>query len=84
LDEADAIIKAPDDDSVKLQQAEEEISIVVCDLTTALFSKKKGEVKNVSTLNAASVRKDLVECGVPNGLVDHIRHLKQPMTLNML
>jgi hypothetical protein len=41
LDEIDAIIKAPDDDSVKLQQPEEEISIVVCDLTTALFSKKK-------------------------------------------
>jgi hypothetical protein len=72
LDEVDAILKDSNADSVKLQQAEEEIRIVVADLTCALFLKNKAVYKDASKLNSASVRKLLVECGVAPKLVDHI------------
>jgi len=72
LDEVDAIIKDSTADSVRLQQAEGEIRLVVCDLAAALYLKTKGTHKNASSLNSAAIRAALVECGVSLELVDRI------------
>ncbi len=72
LDEVDAILKDATADSVRLQHAEEEIRLVVTDLTSALYLNKKGVHKDPNKLNSASVRKSLVECGIPTELTDHI------------
>ncbi len=72
LGEIDAIIKDPTASSVRLQQAEEEIRIVVAELTSELYLKKKGAKKDHSKLNASQVRKALVECGVESNLVDRV------------
>jgi len=72
LREVDAIMKDPNAGSVKLQQAEEEIRIVIAELTSELYLKKKGSRKSPHDLNSTKVRKMLVECGVEAGLVDRI------------
>jgi hypothetical protein len=72
LREVDAILKDPSADSVRLQQAEEEVRIVVCDLTALLYHKRRGVSKSPHDLNSAQVRKILVECGVDTDLVDRI------------
>jgi len=58
--------------SVKLQQAEEEIRIVIAELASELYLKKKGGRKSPHDLNSTKVRKMLLECGVEAGLVDRI------------
>lgn len=72
LKEVDAILKEPIASSVKLQQAEEEIRIVVAELTCELYCKVHGVRKRSSDLNSAGTRKMLVECGVDNSLVDMV------------
>jgi hypothetical protein len=72
LDEVDAITKDTAASSVRLQQAEAEIRIIVAELTSELYFKRRGAKKDPSKLNARQVRKALVECGVPDGLVDRI------------
>jgi hypothetical protein len=72
LDEIDAILKDETADTVRLQQAEEEIRLAVTDLTSALYSKTKGVKKDANKLNAHDVRKCLVECGLPADLIDRI------------
>jgi len=72
LDEVDAIVKDASSDSVRLQHAEEEIRLVITDLTSALYFKTKNLYKNANTLNSASVRKCLVECGLSPDLIDRI------------
>lgn len=72
LKEVDAITKDPHATSVRLQQAEEEIRIVVTSLTSELYHKKKGVQKSPHDLNSTKVRKMLLECGIEEGLVDRI------------
>jgi len=72
LDEIDAILKDETADTVRLQQAEEEIRLAVTDLTSALYSKTKGVKKDANKLNAREVRKCLVECNLPDDLIDRI------------
>jgi hypothetical protein len=72
LKEVDAILKDPDAGSLKLQQAEEEIRIVVADLASELYYEKKQIRKSPHTLNSTEVRKILVGCGVKAELVDNI------------
>ena len=72
LGEIDAILKDATADTVRLQQAEEEIRLALTDLTSALYSKIKGVRKDANKLNASVVRKCLLECGLPNDLIDRI------------
>lgn len=72
LKEVDAILKDPSAGSVKLQQAEEEIRVVIAQLTSDLYLKNKGSLKSPHDLNSAKVRKMLLECGAESGLVDRI------------
>jgi hypothetical protein len=72
LNEVDAIVKDPNAGSVKLQQAEEEIRVVIAELASELYHKKKGDRKSPHYLNSAKVRKILLECSVETGLIDRI------------
>lgn len=72
LKQVDAIIKDQTASSIKLQQAEEEIRFVNEELTSEIYFKIKGVKISPKNLNAARVRKMLVECGVENSLVDRI------------
>ncbi len=72
LKEVDAILKDPNAGSVKLQQAEEEIRIVIAELSSELYLKKKGGRKSPHDLNSTKVRKMLLECSVEAGLLDRI------------
>jgi hypothetical protein len=72
LKEVDAIVKDPNAGSVKLQQAEEEIRIVIAELASELYLKKKGVRKSPHNLNSTKVRKMLLECGVETDLVNRI------------
>lgn len=72
LSEVDAIIKDETAGTVKLQHAEEEIRIVVAQLTSELYSKTRNVWKSPHDLNSVKIRKMLLECGVEIGLVDRI------------
>ena len=72
LNEIDAILKDETADTVRLQQAEEEVRLVMSDLTSAIYSQKKGVHKDANKLNALDARKCLVECGLPTNLIDII------------
>jgi hypothetical protein len=72
LNEVDAILKDPNADNVKLQHAEEEIRIVVAQLSVDLYLKKRGIEKSPHDINSDKARKILVECGVNTGLIDRI------------
>jgi hypothetical protein len=72
LNEVDAILKDPNAGSVRLQQAEGEIRIVVAELTSELYRKTSGVWKSPHDLNSTKVRKMLVECSVESDLVDRI------------
>jgi len=72
LQEVDAILKDETADTVKLQQAEEEIRLAVTDLTSKIYSQKKGVHKDANKLNDSEVRKCLVECGLPTDLINRI------------
>ncbi len=68
----DAVAKDVTAGCARLQQAEEEIRIVVADLASELYFQKAKARKSAHSLNSAQVRKMLVECGVEAGLVDRI------------
>ena len=68
----DAIIKDPSATSTRLQQAEQEIRILVCELAASLYETVKEQRKNSNDLNAVKVRNILTECGVDSGLIDRI------------
>lgn len=72
LREVDAILKDQTAGTVKLQHAEEDIRIVVAQLTSELHFKTSGTRKSPHNLNHAKVRKMLLECGVDSGLVDKV------------
>jgi len=72
LKEVDAIVKNPSAGIVNLQQAEEEIRIVIAELASELYLKKNGDRKSPHSLNYTKVRTMLLECGVAVGLVDRI------------
>lgn len=68
----DAITKDTTAGSIKLQQAEEEIRIVVSEAAADLYYKRLGQRKSSHDLNASKVRKILTECGVETALVDRV------------
>jgi len=72
LREVNAIIQDSTAGSVKLQQAEEEIRIVITELASEVYFGRKGIKKKAHGLNSSEVRRMLVECGVGSGLVDRI------------
>ncbi len=72
LNEIDGILKDTTADSIRLQHAEEEIRLVVTDLTSVLYYKIKTVRKNANGLNADKVRKCLLECGLPIKTIDNI------------
>lgn len=72
LKEVDAIAKDPSIGSVRLQQAEEEIRIVIAQITSELYQKRKGSYKSPHDLNSEKVRKMLIECGIEQDLVDRL------------
>lgn len=72
LDTIDGILKDETADTVRLQQAEEEVRLAVTDLTSAIYFQKKGVLKGPNKLNQRNVRKCLVECNVSADLIDHI------------
>lgn len=72
LNEVDAILKDKNADNVKLQQAEEEIRIVVALLSVDLYRKRLRIEKSPHDINSDKARKILVECGVDTGLIDRI------------
>jgi hypothetical protein len=69
---ADAILRNPGSGSVRLQQAEEEIRIVVAELTSELYCRTKGLRKSPHNLNSTQIEKMLTECGVDSRLIDRI------------
>lgn len=77
LDEVYAIANDETADSVRLQHADEELRLVVTDITSALYLKIKGVKKDANRLNASEVRKCLVECSLPDKLIDHIHETYQ-------
>ncbi|MBL7177200.1 MAG: AAA family ATPase [Desulfobacteraceae bacterium] len=72
LKEVDAILKDPNSNSVRLQQAEEEIRIVCSEIACDLYLQEKGESKSPHNLNSDKVRKMLIECSVEPDLTDRI------------
>ena len=70
--EIDNILKDPDADKIRLQHAEGEIRLVISELTSDLYFKKKNMHKDANKLNAGDVRKCLFECGLPLTLIDQI------------
>lgn len=72
LKEVDAITKDISANSIRIQQGEEEIRILVCEVAAEICQKVKAERKDPNNLNADKVRKMLTECGVDVGLIDRI------------
>ncbi|MBI4298301.1 MAG: AAA family ATPase [Chloroflexi bacterium] len=72
LGEIDAILKDPAANSVRIQQAEEEVRLVMSVLTTEIYHKIKDVRKDAAKLNSDTVRKMLIECGVGDELVDKV------------
>ncbi|NPV69781.1 MAG: AAA family ATPase [Firmicutes bacterium] len=72
LDLVDAILKDPGALEVKMQQAEEEIRLVVTDVTSQIYLRHKGQWKDPGKLNSKDVARLLTECGVDSGLVQRI------------
>jgi hypothetical protein len=67
-----AIAEDQSADSVRLQQAEEELRQVVHQYACMLYEGVKGTRKNPAKLNADKVRKILTECGLELPLVNQV------------
>jgi hypothetical protein len=67
-----AIAEDQSADSVRLQQAEEELRQVLHQYACMLHQAVKGTSKNPAHLNAEKVRKILTECGLPLPLVNKV------------
>jgi hypothetical protein len=67
-----AIVEDQSADSVRLQQAEEELRQVLHQYACVLYQCVKGTSKNPAQLNAEKVRKMLTECGISLPLVNKV------------
>jgi len=67
-----AILEDQGADSVRLQQAEEELRQVLHQYACILYEGVKGTPKNPASLNASKVRKMLMECGLALALVNQV------------
>jgi hypothetical protein len=67
-----ALVEDQSADSIRLQQAEEELRQVLHQYACMLFEGVKGAPKNPATLNADKVRKILTECGIDLPLVNRV------------
>jgi len=72
LKEVDAVLKDPNAVSIRVQQAEEEIRIVIAELASELYEQKTGTRKSPHDINQSKARKMLIECGIDNQLVDKV------------
>ncbi|MDD4980941.1 MAG: AAA family ATPase [Candidatus Omnitrophica bacterium] len=72
LTEVNAILQSPTATTVQLQQAEEEIRIVVTEIAAELYFKRKKISIKPNNLNAKETRRVLIESGVQSALVDRI------------
>jgi hypothetical protein len=58
--------------SVKLQQIEEEIRLIVCQLTSEIYYKRKGITKGAHSINEKDTKRILTECGIDDKLINKI------------
>ena len=58
--------------SVKLRQAEEEVRIAICDITSEIYQDKTGIYKSPNQLNSQDVRDLLIKSSVDSNLIDRI------------
>ena len=72
FNEIDAILNDQMADNIRLQQAEEEVRILVCELTAKIVGKIYGRYVSPNTLNASKVRKILIECNIEPRIIDRI------------
>lgn len=72
LDVVNALVTGSDFGAIHVQQAEEEIRIVVCELTAAIYRKVTSKLKSAHNLGGRDVRTLLTEAGVERTLVDRI------------
>src|SRR5258708_15111037 len=70
--EIDAILNNQMADSVRLQHAEEEIRILVCELTAQMVKRVLGKTISPHDLNASKIRALLMTCNVDQKLIDRI------------
>lgn len=70
--EALAIAKDPNATPVRLQQAEEEIRIAVCQLTADVARGRLGRATGARGINSERARAILTEAGCPAALVDRV------------
>jgi hypothetical protein len=67
-----SILDDPGSNTIRLQQAEEEIRIAVAEITSKIYAKVKGVKKSPHDLNSAKVIQILIECGVDKDLISRI------------
>lgn len=72
LREVDAIVSDSTATSVKLQQGEEEMRLVACQVASQIAKEKLGRTTSAHNMNSKDVRAILVEAGVTADLVDRI------------
>lgn len=72
LREIQSIVSDPKASPVRLQQAEEEIRIAICQLTAQIAKKNLGRDRSPHNLNGKDVRAILIEAGYASPLVDKI------------
>lgn len=72
LSDIEAICANQGESIIYLQYAEEEIRIVICQMSSIILNKKTGESKKARKMNEADVRKALITSGVDLEKVDKI------------
>lgn len=72
LREVDAIVSDSTATSIKLQQGEEEIRLLACQVASQVAKEKLGRTTSAHNMNSKDVRVILVEAGVTADLVDRI------------
>lgn len=75
LDTIDAILKDNTADSMELARAEAELRCVVCEATSDLFERAKGERKPPNNIAWKQANKMLTECGINPKLVDRVKQI---------
>jgi hypothetical protein len=70
--EADKIARDPEASPVKLQQAEEEVRIAICQLVARVAERRLKRKRGAHNLNSGDVRAILVEAGCPAVLTDKV------------
>ena len=72
LREVQSIVSDPKALPVRLQQAEEEVRIAICQLTGEIAKKKLRRDRSPHSMNSKDVRALLIEAGCPPSLVDRV------------